>query len=96
MKVEYHPLTTSDLNEAANHYNEQKNNLGNEFRAEVYAAMKRVRENPYLYAEVVGVRRALVKRFPYSVVYRIINGERLRFLLIRHHRRHQDHGSERE
>lgn len=65
MRVEFQPLTTSDLNEAANHYNEQQNNLGNEFRAEVYAAIKRARDNPYLYVEVLGVRRALVKRFPY-------------------------------
>lgn len=96
MKVEYHPLTTSDINEAVRHYNEQQNNLGNEYRAEVYAAIKRVRENPFLYAEVLGVRRALVKRFPYSVVYRVLDGEVIRFLLIRHHRRHEEYESKRQ
>ena len=96
MKVEYHPLTASDLNEAAEHYNKQRQDLGKEFRAEVYAAIKRICNNPYLSAEVLGFRRALLKRFPYSVVYRIIDDQTLRILLIRHHRRHSEYGSERQ
>ncbi len=96
MKIEYHPLTTSDLNEAEKHYCEQQPDFGREFRIEVYAAIKRIRDNPYLCAEEQGVRRALLKRFPYSVVYRIINDKTLRILLIRHHRRHPEFGSKRQ
>lgn len=58
MKVEYHPSTVSDLNDAISHYNDERAGLGAAFRAEVYAAIDRVLENPHLYAEVSGVRRA--------------------------------------
>jgi hypothetical protein len=50
MRVEYHPLTTSDLNNAVKYYNQERLGLGEEFRAEVYAAIERVRANPSQYA----------------------------------------------
>jgi plasmid stabilization system protein ParE len=96
MKVEYHPLTASDVNEAVKHYNERRAGLGNEFRAEVYATIERIRNNPYIYTEIEGVRRAFLKRFPYSIVYRVLDEQRLRILLIRHHRRHPDYESQRQ
>jgi plasmid stabilization system protein ParE len=95
MKIEYHPLTTVELNDAIKHYNEQQPGLGDYLRSEVYAAIERIRDNPYLYAETRGVRRALVKRFPYSVVYRLLSTQHIRILVIRHHKRHPEYGSER-
>ena len=95
MKVEYHPSTVADLNAAISHYDRQRAGLGSLFRAEVYALIDRVIEDPQLYAEVKGVRRALVKRFPYSVVYRLMPDERIRVLMIRHHKRHPEHGAQR-
>lgn len=96
MRVEYHPSTTSDLNDAINHYNDKRTGLGDSFRVEVYAAIDRIIENPELFSEVKGVRRALVRRFPYSVVYRLITNECIRILIIRHHKRHPKLGTERE
>ena len=95
MKVEYHPSTATDLKEAVSYYNKQTPYLGEQLRAEVYATIEIIRQNPEIYAEEKGVRRALVKRFPYSVIYRILSSERLRVLVIRHHRRHPTHGSTR-
>lgn len=96
MKVEFHPLTIADLNEATQHYNGLQPGLGNQLRSEVYAVIEFIRENPELYTEVLGVRRALVKRFPYSVVYRVTNSQQIRVLLIRHHKRRPGHGSQRQ
>lgn len=95
MKVEYHPSTASDLNDAFNHYDDLQAGLGNAFRDEIYAAIDRVLENPEIHAAVKGVRRALVKRFPYSVVFTVTRTDRVRILLIRHHRRHPEHGATR-
>ncbi|MGH8225651.1 MAG: type II toxin-antitoxin system RelE/ParE family toxin [Gammaproteobacteria bacterium] len=96
MKVEYHPSTTNDLNEAVRYYNEKQTTLGDQLRSEVYAAIELVRKNPEIYAEAQGVRRALVKRFPYSVVYKLLPNQRIRVLVIRHHKRHPEYGAVRQ
>ena len=65
MIVDYHPLTVSDLNSAAAYYNEQRPGLGNEFRAEVYATIERIRSNPFQFPPLErGIRRGFVRRFP--------------------------------
>jgi mRNA-degrading endonuclease RelE of RelBE toxin-antitoxin system len=46
MIVEYHPRVASDLNDAIFYYNRQQANLGNEFRAEVFATIERIRLHP--------------------------------------------------
>lgn len=96
MKVGYHPLTVSDLNNAVAYYNQQRAGLGDEFRSEVNAAIARVRVNPSQYPTVEhDIRRCFVHRFPYSVSYRFINEEAIRILVIRHHRRHPGFGLDR-
>ncbi len=95
MKLEYHPHTVDDLNNAEIHYNELQLGLSQAFRIEVLKTIQRIKERPYLYAETNGVRRALLKSFPFSVVYRILDDETIRVLLVRHHKRHPGFGSER-
>lgn len=92
MTVEYHPSAASDLNDAIDYYDGQRAGLGAVLRADVYAAIERVIDNPELYAEVTGVRRALVQRFPYSVIYKRVSNSRIRILVIRHHKRHPEYG----
>ena len=93
MKVEYHPLTTSDLNNAVAYYNSQQAGLGDELRTEVYAAIERVLASPTQFSVVSkSIRRCLVHRFPYAVLFRIESTETLRVLVIRHHRRHPGFG----
>lgn len=93
MKIEYHPRAASDLNEAVAYYNRQRSGLGEELRNEVYAAIEQVRGDPLQYATVEhDIRRSLVRRFPYSVLFRLVNGEAIRVLVIRHHRRHPSFG----
>ncbi len=93
MRIEYHPLTVSDLNNAAAYYNQQRLGLGDEFRSEVYAAIDRILGNPRQYGIVErGVRRCFVRRFPYSVLYRFAPEKTVRVLVIRHHRRHPRFG----
>lgn len=93
MKIEYHPFTVDDLHTAESHYQDQQPGLARDFRAEVLQAIERIKESPFLYAEVNGVRRALLKRFPFSIVYRILSNDTIRILLIRHHKRHPAFGS---
>ena len=93
MIVQYHPLTASDFNSALLYYNRQRPGLGEEFRSEIYTAIDRVRFNPYQFPIVErDIRRGFVHRFPYAVLFRVINDETLRVLVIRHHRRHPSFG----
>jgi len=89
----YHPATAADVNEAILHYNKRRSTLGDQFRSEIYAAVERVLANPYQYPVVEQeVRRCLVRRFPYSVLFRVIDDEIVRVLVIRHHRRRPQFG----
>lgn len=93
MKVEYHPLTVIDLNSAAAYYNASRAGLGDELRAEVYSAIARVLAGPRQFAIVEhDLRRCLVHRFPYSVLFRMTDEQTVRVLAIRHHRRHARFG----
>lgn len=93
MKLEYHPSTATDLNNAVKHYDKRQNGLGDEFRTEIYSTIERIAEGPYRYSVVNReIRRCLVHRFPYSVLYRVVAGDTIRILVIRHHRRHSDFG----
>ena len=93
MIVDYHPLTVSDLNSAVAYYNRQRPGLGGEFRFEIYATIDRIRSNPLRFPAVEhDIRRGFVRRFPYSVLFRVVNDDTVRVLVIRHHRRHPSFG----
>ena len=85
MKIEYHPFTADDLISAEIHYDELQTGLAKALKAEVFQTIERIRERPFLYAEVNGVRRALLRHFPFSIIYRILSNDTIRILLIRHH-----------
>ncbi len=60
MKIEFHPSTASDLNDAIKHYSKLQPNLGDRFRLEIYEAIDRIKFSPLIYPEISGVRRALL------------------------------------
>jgi len=95
MKLEFHPQTVGDYHEASDHYEVISSDLQRQFRAEILSAIDRILANPFLYVEVEGIRRALLKQFPYSVVYRVVGNDTIRVLVIRHHRRRPEFGSDR-
>ena len=68
-------------------YNEQAPGLGDAFAAEVRATVTRIVEYPDVgFAVRPLIRRRLLLRFPYSVLYSASEG-RLRVLAIMHHHR---------
>jgi toxin ParE1/3/4 len=96
MIVDYHPLTVSDLNSAAAYYNRQHPGLGDDFRSEIYVTIDRILSNPLQFPVVEhDVRRGFVRRFPYSVLFRVVNDDIVRVLVIRHHRRRPTFGRSR-
>jgi plasmid stabilization system protein ParE len=97
MKLDYHPATVADLNRAVGFYEQLRPGLGGECREAIYAAVERVRLDPLRHRIVGGdVRRCLVGRFPFSILYRVIEDEAIRILVIRHHRQRDDFGRSRK
>ena len=61
-----------DLVEAANWYHQQKRGLGDEFLDEVVTLLHSIRQHPLAFPLIYrNTRRALTKRFPFGVFYRV-------------------------
>ncbi len=61
-----------EMLEAAQYYESQTRGLGHEFLGEVQRTVARIIENPRL-GQIVreGIRRRLVPKFPFGILYRI-------------------------
>ena len=77
----------ADMRRAARWYEHQLLGLGREFVAEVDAVLDRVVENPFQYQAIHhDIRRALPRRFPYGVFYRIEGNDIVVFAIVHLHR----------
>ena len=72
MQILFHPEAQAELNYAINHYEDIEPSLGYQFAIEVYAAVERIKANPRLWPLLNDeVRRCLIHRFPYGIIYSI-------------------------
>ena len=74
MRVKLQRLAKEDLREAYLWYETQNSGLGADFLNETVAILRRAAEQPTLYPRVdheIGVRRVLVKRFPYKAFFTV-------------------------
>ena len=84
MKLEILTVAQRELDEAIDYYNGQRPGLGDEFLAEVLAAISRIREFPDAWPRLSArTRRCRTKRFPYGVTYQFA-GERILIVAIAH------------
>ena len=95
MEVIYHPLVRRDVEEACRYYHQISARLADGFRDELRHIICRVTETPLRYsATAERLRRANLRQFPYHVLYDTA-AEHIRILLVRHNKRHPQHGLER-
>jgi toxin ParE1/3/4 len=72
MQILFHPEAQAELNRAINHYEGSGPSLGYQFAIEVFAAVERIKANPRLWPLLNDkVRRCLIHRFPYGVIYSV-------------------------
>jgi plasmid stabilization system protein ParE len=91
MRLIYHPEAEAELVDAAEYYEERLPGLGAEFLDAVDAAVNVVLSDPLRAALCSqGIRRHLLKRFPYALYYRV-GAEEIRVLAVKHHSRHPDY-----
>ena len=70
MSFRFHPEAERELREAVGYYEEIEHGLGYDFSVEVYSAVQRAVTYPKAWPVLDGdIRRALVRRFPYGVLY---------------------------
>ena len=71
-RPEFHRLAERELNEAAQYYDREEPGLGSSFLQEVDRCLESIGAHPEEGAILRGsVRRRLLRRFPYALLYKI-------------------------
>lgn len=92
----FHELAEAELNDAAAYYARIRPELGEAFIAEVERSVEALSASPLAGPSVEGgVRWWLLRRFPYSLWYRI-GPEHVRVLALAHHKRRPFYWRERQ
>jgi hypothetical protein len=72
MPIEFFPEAEQEMIEAALYYQSLSSGLGNEFLAAVERAVHSIATSPQTWPILEGdLRRRLIKRFPFGILYRI-------------------------
>jgi plasmid stabilization system protein ParE len=88
MNISVLDAAQAELDDAIDYYDERRSGLGLEFAEEVEQALKRITHYPEAWAALSSrVRRCIVIRFPYSVIYQN-RSEIIIIVAIQHH--HQE------
>lgn len=95
MKVEFFEAAQAELDQAFEWYEIQQKNLGVQFLNEFDQSIRRIVAYPNSYALIGGqVRRCLIKRFPYGVLYGV-DGDKVIIIAVAHLHRKPDYWIER-
>jgi plasmid stabilization system protein ParE len=85
MKISFLDAARSELDDAIDYYEERRSGLGFEFAEEVEQALERINHYPEAWSPLsLRVRRCIVNRFPYSVIYEN-RSEIIIIVAIQHH-----------
>ena len=85
--VSFHPLAERELNDAARYYDIESRGLGSAFLDAVQQTCMSILDHPQSGSVVVGVvRRRLIRRFPYALLYSCESGS-IRVLAVMSHKR---------
>jgi plasmid stabilization system protein ParE len=83
----FHPAAAAEFADAAEWYESRRSGLGHEFVNAIRNRVEDIRETPERWALAHSVRRALVTKFPYAVVYRELADGEIQIIAVAHLRR---------
>lgn len=94
MRVVFSSAAERDVKRALDFYlDEAGAEVADDFIDFLEAKLDRIKTNPEIYRVVAkDLRRAELDRYPYSIVYRIVNKSLIRVTTVRHHKQHPDFG----
>ena len=76
MKYSFHPAAKTELIEAIDYYEDCQPGLGLEFAKEIYSTIHRIIQYPKAWSLLSkNTRRCLTNRFPYGIIYQILDKE---------------------
>lgn len=76
MTVIFHRDAETELNDAADFYEARLPDLGKAFISEVYTTTQRIEKYPLVWPVLADdIRRALLRRFPYGILYAVKQDE---------------------
>lgn len=91
MTFSFHPEAEEEFNQAIEYYENNAPGLGYDFSIEVYSAIQNIVNFPTAWPIIEeDMRRCLVKRFPYGVIYSI-EDDAVFILAVMHLRRNPDY-----
>jgi plasmid stabilization system protein ParE len=74
MSFKYHRAAIRELNDAIDFYEKRKPGLGLEFSNEIHATIQDIVEHPESNLKISRTcRRCRVRRFPYGIIYLVLN-----------------------
>ena len=95
MRVLFRPEARSELLEAQAWHESRATGLGLEFARVVEAAVASASRSPTAFAQVAGAcRRVLLRKFPFSLVFRV-SGDEFLVIAVFHHRRNPENLTQR-
>lgn len=95
MRYAFHPEAETELVKAVEYYEEREQGLGHDLAVEVYSTLERIRAQPKAWPIMKeGIRRSLVRRFPYAILYSE-EKDVIFVLAVMHLRREPDYWKER-
>jgi plasmid stabilization system protein ParE len=72
MKYKFHPEAQIEFSESVLYYSEKNLKLGTAFYTEIENVICKITKNPAMFTTIEeDIRRCLMKRFPYGVLYTI-------------------------
>lgn len=93
MRLEYHPAVAEELEEIRNFYESRSAGLGAEFVNEFERRVLQIAAMPERWMVVrKDIRRALMRRFPYVIFFRVLEEDCIRVTVVRHEKRHPGYG----
>jgi plasmid stabilization system protein ParE len=91
MTIEFLAIAETELDEAYHWYESQQKNLGFQFLTEIDASLRKIAAYPEAFLKITpDIRRCLVKRFPYGILYGI-DSDKIIVVAIMHLHRKPDY-----
>lgn len=91
MKLFFAKLALEEMAEAKRYYERQQPGLGDQFQLEAQRSALRILEQPLTWRiEIESIRRCLLNRFPYKMLY-VIREENIVVLAVAHQHRKPDY-----
>lgn len=89
MRVVLHPKVSADISSIVEYYEEiAGSELADEFYRELGSFIKDAAERPESFSiRLRDIRRVNLHRFPYHFLFRIVDNDTIRVLVVRHHAR---------